>query len=189
MMGMDAPSYRPGCPEDFDRLYRDSYRHLLYTLLAVLRNHAAAEDCVQETFVRAFAAWSRWKPDAPAEAWLHRIALRIASSHRRHERLRDVGETLRRLGRPATDTGIEDLALGLDLVAALRRLPPQQSFVIMMRHHHGYSNRQIATALKLPESTVASRLAAAKAGLRAALPASTVVDLVPAPGRVVGSAS
>jgi DNA-directed RNA polymerase specialized sigma24 family protein len=46
-------------------------------LLAVLRDHPAAEDCAQETFVRAYRSWKDWKPDAPAEAWLHRIALEI----------------------------------------------------------------------------------------------------------------
>jgi len=170
------PSYRPGSAEDFDRLYRDSYKRLLYTLLGVLRDRAAAEDCVQETFVKGFAAWSRWKPDAPAEAWLHRIALRVASSHRRHERLREVGETIRRLGRPAAAAPAADPALRVDLLAALRRLPPQQAFVIMLRHHHGYSNREIAAGLGLPESTIASRLAAAKARLRIDLAADSDVE-------------
>ncbi|MFN2568251.1 MAG: RNA polymerase sigma factor, partial [Candidatus Dormibacteria bacterium] len=65
--GVDSePAYRPGSAEDFDRLYRASYKRLLYTLLGVLRDRAAAEDCVQETIARGFAAWSRWKPDAPA---------------------------------------------------------------------------------------------------------------------------
>ena len=36
----------------------------------------------------------------------------------------------------------------------------------MLRHHHGYTNREIAAALEIPERTVASRLIAAKARLR-----------------------
>src|SRR5712671_4648454 len=68
-------SYRPGSSPDFDRLYRASYPRLVRTLTALLRDGAAAEDCVQEAFVRAFKAWPRYRPDAPAEAWLHRIAL------------------------------------------------------------------------------------------------------------------
>src|SRR3989441_3736544 len=94
-------SYRPGSTQDFDRLYRASYPRLVRTLTALLRDGAAAEDCVQEAFVRAFKAWPRWRPDAPAEAWLHRIALNVAASHRRYQRLRDVGEVLRRVGRRA----------------------------------------------------------------------------------------
>ncbi len=39
----------------------------------------------------------------------------------------------------------------------------------MLRHYHGYTNREIGAALGIPERTVASRLAAAKARLRVEL--------------------
>jgi RNA polymerase sigma-70 factor (ECF subfamily) len=159
-------AYTPGSQADFDRLYRASYQRLLYTLLAVLHDYHAAEDCAQETFVRAYRSWQDWKPDAPAEAWLHRIALNVAFSYRRWHRLREVGEVVRRLGGPPPDTETPDLGLHSDLLDALRRLPPEQAATIIMRHHHGYTNREIATALGVPESTVASRLAAAKLRLR-----------------------
>ncbi|HEY8692004.1 MAG TPA: RNA polymerase sigma factor [Chloroflexota bacterium] len=161
-----AESYRPGSREDFDRLYRASYQRLLYTLLAVLRDHSAAEDCAQEAFVRAYRSWKDWKPDAPAEAWLHRIALNVAFSYRRWHRLREVGEVVRRLGIPKSDIDAPDLGLRSDLLDALRRLPRDQAATIILRHHHGYTNREIAISLGVPESTVASRLAAAKQRLR-----------------------
>jgi len=161
-------SYVPGSAEDFDRLYRTSYRRIVFTLLGVLRDHAAAEDCAQEAFARAFRAWPRWRPDAPAEAWIHRIALRTAISHLRHERLRDVSEIVKRFGAPAP-AGPAAAASTSDLFAALRRLPPEQAATIVLRHHHGYTNREIATALDIPESTVSSRLITAKQRLQAEL--------------------
>src|SRR6266498_879600 len=99
-MREDRPTYRPGVREDFDRLFRDSYHRILFTLTGVLRDPGAAEECAQEAFVRAYPAWGRWKPEAPAEAWVHRIALNVAISHRRRERLRGLGEVLRRKGPP-----------------------------------------------------------------------------------------
>jgi DNA-directed RNA polymerase specialized sigma24 family protein len=39
----------------------------------------------------------------------------------------------------------------------------------VLRHYHGYSNREIAAALDVPERTVASRLAAAKKQLSVTL--------------------
>ena len=89
---------RPGNPDDFDALYRAMHGRLFRTLLGVVSDPADAEDCVQETFVRAFRAWPRWKPDAPVEAWLHRIAINVAVSHRRKQRLLEVGELVRRFG-------------------------------------------------------------------------------------------
>src|SRR5450759_1689886 len=70
--------YKPGSVEDFDRLYRSSFNRILYTIYGILGDRAAAEDCTHDAFVRAFKAWKTWKPDAPAEAWLHRIAIAVA---------------------------------------------------------------------------------------------------------------
>ena len=166
---LDVPTvgdYHPGSLEDFDRLYRTSHDRVLRTIVGILRDMPAAEDCVQEAFVRALRAWPRWRPDAPAEAWLHRIAINVAISHRRRERLRAIGEIVLHLGRPATSPAADDSAWSSELLTALRRLPPHQAAVIVLRFSHGYSNREIAVAFGVPESTVASRLAAAKAGLR-----------------------
>jgi RNA polymerase sigma-70 factor, ECF subfamily len=165
----DAPAvgdYQPGSLDDFDRLYRNSHDRVLRTILGILRDLPAAEDCVQEAFVRALRAWPRWRPDAPAEAWLHRIAINVAISYRRRERVRALGEIVLHLGRPAPSTVAEDPAWSTELLTALRRLPPHQAAVIVLRFSHGYSNREIAVAFGVPESTVASRLGAAKAGLR-----------------------
>lgn len=158
--------YAAGNREDFERLYRSSYSRLLGTLVGVLGDRAAAEDCLQEAFERAYRAWPSWRPDAPAEAWLHRIAINSAVSHQRRQRLREAGELVRRLGRPAPPPDPADAAASGDLLQALRRLPAKQSAAIVLRHYHGYSNREIAYALGIPERTVASRLAAAKVRLR-----------------------
>lgn len=163
------PPYRPGSEADFDRLYRDSHDRIVRTLTGVLRDAAAAEECAQETFLRAFRAWSRWRPDAPAEAWLHRIALNVAGSHRRREALRSLPSLLRLTGAPDPSPSPEDRTAHTDLMAALRRMPVRQAAMVVLRHHHGYSNREIASALGVPESTVASRLAAAKQRLRSEL--------------------
>lgn len=161
-----APEYEPGSEADFERLYRNSYRRILGTLITMLRDRAAAEDCTQDAFERAFKAWKSWRPDAPAEAWLHRIAINVAINGQRRERLQEVGAMLRRVGRPTPPADPADLAERSDLVAALRKLPPKQAAAIVLRHFHGYTNREIAIALGVPERTVASRLAAARSRLQ-----------------------
>jgi RNA polymerase sigma-70 factor (ECF subfamily) len=166
---MADEQYEPGSVADFDRLYRSSYRRVLYTVYGVLGDRAAAEDCVQDAFVRAFKAWSRWTPDAPAEAWLHRIAINVAISDRRHQSLRQAGEVVRRLGRPTPPADPAILAERSDLLRALRKLPAKQAAALVLRHYHGYSNREIAASLGVPERTVASRLAAARRQLSATL--------------------
>jgi RNA polymerase sigma factor (sigma-70 family) len=162
---MEARSYHAGSREDFDRLYRDSYERVLRTLVGILRDRTAAEECVQEAFVRAYKAWPQWRPDAPAEAWLLRIAINQARSYRRREGLRSLGETVRRLGRPSVELSV-DPAHASELLEAVRRLPAAQAAAIVLRYVHGYTNREIAASLGVAESTIASRLAMAKARLR-----------------------
>lgn len=164
-----AETYTPGSEADFERLYRNSYRRILGTLITLLRDVPTAEDCAQETFERAYRNWKKWKPDAPAEAWLHRIAVNVAISDRRYQRLRQVGEVIRRLGRPVAESDPAAVAEQSDLFQAIRKLPPRQAAALVLRHYHGYSNREIAAALGIPEQTVASRLGAARKQLQAVL--------------------
>ncbi len=69
---------RPGNRDDFDRLYRENYPRLLRTLYAITGDAAAAEDCVQEAFVKAWRAWPRFRPERAPEGWLHQIAVNTA---------------------------------------------------------------------------------------------------------------
>ena len=159
--------YRPGVKEDFDRLYRATYQRVFASLVLILRNPAAAEDAAQEGYLRAFKAWKSWKQEAPAEAWLYRIALNVAFTHRRRERFHEIGEVIKRLGRPRESDPTE--VIQPDLVRELRALPPKQAAAVVLRHVHGFTNREIAAAVGIPERTVASRLAAAKSRLQARL--------------------
>jgi RNA polymerase sigma-70 factor (ECF subfamily) len=164
-----AEAYEPGSQEDFDRLYRSAYPRVYRTLTAILGDPAEAEDCAQDAFVQAFRAWSRWRPDAPAEAWVHRIAVNRAISYRRRAQLRTVGELLRRLGRPGAGPDPAAIAVQPDMLSALRSIPPRLAAAIVLRHYHGYNNREIAASLGVSERTVGTRLRQASERLRAIL--------------------
>ena len=164
--GSFKSQYEAGNEADFERLYQNSYGKILGTLTAMLGDRAAAEDCAQDAFERAYKKWSTWQPVAPAEAWVHRIAVNAAVSYKRKMKLREVGEVIRRIGRPGLAPDPHDIVENGDIAAALAKLPPNQAAAIVLRHYHGYTNRAIAQALGIPERTVASRLAVAKARLR-----------------------
>jgi RNA polymerase sigma-70 factor (ECF subfamily) len=176
--------YRPGSKDDFDRLYAETYQRIFRTLVAMLGDPSAAEDCTQDAFLQAFRAWAGWKQDAPAEAWLYRIAINTAISYKRKQRLREVGELVRRLGRPVEHDPQEQAVEG-EVMQEIRRLPAKQAAVVILRHLHGYSNREIATFLGVPESTIATRLMEAKRALRKRLgDASATITDTSTPSRV-----
>jgi len=122
----------------------------------VLGDQAAAEDCVQDAFVRAFHAWPRFKPERPAEAWLHQIAINGAISYRRKMRLRRSGSCCAAWAaaggaRPA------DAALAGEVVSAIARLPVKLAAAFVLRHYHGYNNREIAQSTGVSERMVGHR--------------------------------
>jgi RNA polymerase sigma-70 factor (ECF subfamily) len=172
-----ATAYRPGSVADFDRLYRNAYPRLKRTITAILADSAAAEDCVQDAFVRAFRAWPRWKPVAPAEMWVHRIALNRAFSYRRRMALEGIGETLRRLGRPEPPPDPADALEWDELKRALRRLPPKVAAAVVLRHYCGYTNRDIAKLTGISERMVGFRLSEGQRRLRADLGGSVDAKL------------
>jgi RNA polymerase sigma-70 factor, ECF subfamily len=167
--GPEREVYEAGSEADFERLYRNTYRRILGTLITLVRDIPTAEDCAQETYERAYRNWASWRPDAPVEAWLHRIAINVAISDRRYQRIRQAGEIVRRLGRPAAGPDPALVAEQSDVFSAIQKLPTKQAAALVLRHYHGYSNREIGSALGIPEQTVASRLAAARKHLQAIL--------------------
>jgi RNA polymerase sigma factor (sigma-70 family) len=154
--------YEPGSDEAFDRLYRDHYPKLVRTLYGVLGDAAAAEDCVQDAFVRAYQAWPRFKADRPPGAWLHRIALNTAISYKRKQKVRHAADLLLRMGRPAGPRTPSQQIVMDDLVRALGELRPKVGMTFILRHYHGYSNREIARGLGVSERMVGVRLQQAR---------------------------
>lgn len=173
--------YRPGSEEDFVRLYRSTYQRIFRTVFALVEGQAAAEDCTQDAYLKAYLAWPRWTPDAPAEAWLHRIAIRTAISHRRREHLRHPSQLIARLGPPRMPDPTEQTAAP-ELIRELRALPPKQAAALVLRHLHGYTNRDIAHALGVPERTIATRLATARRRMRRGLRDQWGASTLPALG-------
>ena len=76
---------------------------------------------------------------------------------------------VRRLGRPKPEPDPVEVAEGADLLAALRKLPPDLATAMVLRHYHGYSNRELGYVLGISERTIGSRLARARLKLRTEL--------------------
>ncbi len=93
----------------------------------------------------------------------------MAISDRRRYRLRQAGELVRRLGRPSSPPDPSTLVEQSALLQSLRKLPTKQAAALVLRHYHGYTNREIAASLGVPEATVASGLAKGRERLQATM--------------------
>ncbi len=165
-----ATTYTPGSDADFAALYSETYPRLVRSVAVMLGDVAEAEDVVQDAYARAYDAWPRWHNDAPAEAWLWRITMNVATSRIRYRRLRAAGEIVKRIGRPQ-QTSLDPAVAGTrtDLGAAMAKLQPREAATVVMRHVHGYSNIEIAAALECDVRTVTRLLGRATERLRTEL--------------------
>lgn len=140
------------------------------------RDHHAAEEAVQETFVRAWRAAARFDPGAGSlRSWLFAIlrnvlvdASRAAASRPKLASLETTGD----LDEAAQSTGTDELERLLDgwmVEDALRRLRPDHRRVLVEVHLRGRSYAEVAAELGIPEGTARSRTFYALKALRLAL--------------------
>lgn len=153
--------------------YQDRVFTLALRLLA--GDRAAAEDCAQEAFLRAFKALAGFDPRGPARAstWLLTIATRVCLDESRRRRRRPV-ELLAQAGVGHADPhdsheSAQARALGARVQRALAALPAEQREVFVLRVLCEHSEAETAAALGVETGTVKSRLSRARSSLRDAL--------------------
>jgi RNA polymerase sigma factor (sigma-70 family) len=145
---------------DFDDLYRAHYNQILR--FAERRVDAeTARDVASECFT---IAWRRFDPERPHElAWLYQVARNvIGNTYRRQARELELLDALKR-ERPATDDG------GIDIVAALERLPKKEREALQLTYWEGLGAADVGIVVGCSEQAAWKRISRAKQQLRAIL--------------------
>jgi len=128
-----------------------------------LRNHHDAEDAFQATYLVLVRKASSIAPREMVAAWLHGVAYQIARKARRVVARRSFRERqVLHLPEPEACTPElwHDLKQVLD--AELERLPPKYRIVLILCDLEGKKRKEAARQLRVPEGTVAGRLARAR---------------------------
>ena len=145
-------------------------------LRTVLRDQDAAEDILQEVFVRVWEKASGWDGHGTARGWIYRITLNLAFNHLRARRRRS--EFPLEMNVPAESDDDEDSQLPRYLESGIPQppaefesaetrgyvqelidgLPEPKRAVMHMVHCEDLSVREVSDALGIPDGTVKSRL-------------------------------
>lgn len=153
--------------ETLVELHRDEIFAYLWRLIP----GDQAEDCLQETFPRAFRAYERTAPDSNYRAWLYKIATnvaRTAHSQRRREMTRELENPVAPEQRTLLETVTfrEDLKVVLQAVEAL---PLQQRAALLMRKYQDVDYKDITVALESSPATARAHVYQALKKLRVRL--------------------
>ncbi len=140
------------------------------TVIGMMGPGADADDVGQEVFVRFYRSLARFRGDATLKTYLTRIAINLSlNALKRRRRLldrfinRDRSADEAPLPEPAMSG---DLAMASDdltgaVQEAIRSLGAEHRAVVVLRMIEGYSTRETAELLRVPQGTVMSRLSRA----------------------------
>jgi RNA polymerase sigma-70 factor (ECF subfamily) len=153
----------PLAPQDLvERHYAELYRYAF----SVLRDERAAEDAVQDAFVRALGALGGY-PEERLRAmrlrpWMYRITLNVARNRLRQRRDLPVEEGL--AGGGAESDG--DREGVMDVLVALGRLSERQKVAVTLRYLQDLPYEEICGITGWPEGTVKTLVRRGLARLR-----------------------
>jgi len=145
-------------------VYSRRYQGFRGALAGIVGSYELANDVVQESFARALKSRADYRGDGPLEAWIWKIALRVAFEMRgRADEVELVDAFEPEFPQPERDER---------LAAALKELSPRRRLVIFLRYVADLDYREISRVCEISEGTVAATLAQARAALAVSLDCS-----------------
>jgi RNA polymerase sigma-70 factor (ECF subfamily) len=129
-----------------------------------------AREYTQDTFVRVFQRLDQYRGEAAFTTWLHSVAMSMLfTGLRKVKRLRSRERELAMAESHPAPVSPGDPHLRDRLQQELERLPVRLRVPVVMHDVEGFTHREIAESLGIPEGTSKARLSEGRARLREAL--------------------
>ncbi len=179
-------AHNAGDDDAFALIVQTHHQSLFAHAITRLHDVQAAEDAVQETFVRAYRAMPRFQGDFHLRAWLHRILTNVChdegSRRQRAGRLFELASAQAVVEAEAADVDIDRLDVSREVVvAALASLPISYREALVLRYVEELSYEQVAEATGVTPGNARVRVMRGRAALKRALTSSHAIVIAVVP--------
>jgi RNA polymerase sigma-70 factor (ECF subfamily) len=143
---------------EFTSLFRAEFPRVARTAYLILHDWQGAEDVAQQAFAQLFVHWKKVSTYDLPEAWVRRVAIRLAARTVRRDRVRGILHQ-------QVEAPVPIPSPDLDLVHALKALPPKQRAAVALYYFEDRPVKEIADILACSESTAKAHLFKARGKL------------------------
>lgn len=136
-------------------------------------DESAADDIVQEAFIKAWRHIGEFRMQSSFRSWLHRITVNAAMDYLRKQSRREQFEQeepeFEGLAQSETPRQDRQIDIRAQTEAALRQLSDTERAALLLRHYEGHSIQEIADMLELTTGACKQAIFRAVRKMRAAL--------------------
>jgi RNA polymerase sigma-70 factor (ECF subfamily) len=133
-------------PLEFTAFFRLEFAPVLRTVELILRDHGRSEELTQDAFVQLLQHWPKISRYERPDAWVRRVAIRLALRSLRRDRLWQ-------LVRGGLLPKAPDRPSPFDVDGAIRQLPGAQRAAIVLHYYEDRPTAEVAAILGCSEST------------------------------------
>ncbi len=148
----------------FDALLDRERRRLYGIAYSILRDHAEAEDALQEAMLKAWRSWDSVRDESARASWLVRICVNHCINRRTGLRRLRLGRTVDARDMATPHPRFDGRLVDLD--RSYLRLSPRQRAAVFLHYHHGYSIDECAALMSCRPGSVRTHIARALASMR-----------------------
>jgi RNA polymerase sigma-70 factor (ECF subfamily) len=166
---MTGEAEAEGGTASFAGFFEETRKKAYCFALHLVGEREEAMDITQEAYLRLHTRWERRDRTREPKAWLYSVIRNLAIDHLRRRARRpeaEMDQTLLRSPGAGPERAAQQNELAAWLWEAIRRLPPEQQEILLLRDWHGLDYGQIAEVLGLSMGTVSSRLHHAREKVR-----------------------
>jgi RNA polymerase sigma-70 factor (ECF subfamily) len=158
---------------EYDWYFRACFAPVARTVFLIVHDPVLAEDVTQEALYRMLRHWGTVSQYERPEAWVRRVAIRIAVRELQRSSTRRERERIAEAGVPDVHDHLPDP----DLARAVAELAPMQRAAVVLFYWEDRPVADIAQVLEVSESTVKQHLFRARHRLAELLGEEAVDDV------------